>query len=525
MSEPDTTTLPTSELAALETRLEFAEEAAFDAERLLAAEDAGWDPLTGSQAELITRDQLRKGSHLARLMTIGDPLISRGVNLRVAYVFGQGVSIAAHEAPGQDSSLQDVNGLVQAFLEDNAETFTSAQAREDMERSFATDGNLFLALPTDPVTGRVRVRAIPTDEVAEIIANPEDAAEPWFYERTYTTTTLDLVGAGRQAVTRSQTVTIYYPDVTYRPSRRPTMLNGHRIEWDKPVVHGHVNRPTSGTAFGVPDTWAALPWARGYKDFLTDWAGLVKALSRFAFRATAKNGTRASQVRGRLETGPADGVGGTAIMPEGQSFEAIGKSGATIDAGSGKPLAGMVAAALDIPVTMLLADPGSTGARAVAETLDRPLANTIRMRRDVHAALIRKVLDYVIDRAIASPSGPLRGLRQVDRFTGRESWLLTGAQDRGIDIDWPSLEDVDVKTLIEALVNADSTGYLPPLVVLRMLLVALDVDNPDLVLESVTDDAGNFIDPRATVAAAAGSRAARAHRDGADPAAALNAQD
>lgn len=520
MSDQDTTTLPTSELASLETRLEIAEEAALDAERLLAAEDSGWSPLTGSSSELVTREQLRRGSRLARLMTIGDPLISRGVNLRVAYVFGQGVSIAAHEAPDGDAA-QDVDAVVQAFLEDNAETFTSAQAREDMERSFATDGNLFLALPTDPSTGRVRVRVIPTDEVHEVIANPEDAAEPWFYERTYTTTTLDLVGAGRQAVTRTQQVTVYYPDVTYRPSRRPTTLNGHPIEWDKPVVHGHVNRPTSGTPFGVPDTWAALPWARGYKEFLTDWAGLVKALSKFAFRMTAKNGSRAAQARARLEAGPADGIGGTAITPEGQSFEAIGKSGATIDSGSGKPLAGMVAAALDVPVTMLLADPGSTGARAVAETLDRPLINTIRMRRDVHATLTRKILDYVIDRAVAAPSGPLRGLRQVDRFTGRESWLLTGGQDRGIDIDWPSLEDVDVKTLVDALVQADGTGLIPPLVVLRMLLIALDVDNPDLVLESVTDDDGNFIDPRATVAATVGARAAQAQRDGEDPAGVL----
>ena len=34
------------------------------------------------------------------------------------------------------------------------------------------------------------------------------------------------------------------------------------------------------------DVYAAMPWARAYKGFLTDWARLVKALSKFAWRLT-----------------------------------------------------------------------------------------------------------------------------------------------------------------------------------------------------------------------------------------------
>ncbi len=148
----DTITLPLSDLAAIENMLEVAAETAADAQRLLDADDRGWDKITGGTGEFVTREDLRRRSRLARLMAIADPLISRGVNLRVAYVFGQGITIGAHEA--DDQAAQDVNAVVQAFLEDNTATFTSGQAREAQERCLATDGNLFHR----PAGDRLRAR-------------------------------------------------------------------------------------------------------------------------------------------------------------------------------------------------------------------------------------------------------------------------------------------------------------------------------------------------------------------------------
>lgn len=507
------------QLADLRDELELAREAASDAERLLAADAEGWDKI-GTSGELISRDKLRLRSRLARLLAVADPLISRGVNLRIAYVWGQGVSITAHEDP--DDNGQDIDALVQQFLEDNDTTFGSTQARESLERAFATNGNIFLALPTSPLTGRVRVRTIPFDEVEDIITNPEDVAEPWFYKRTWTTTEVtDNDPANRS--TRTVTRTVFYPDITLAgitSRRRATTMDGHPIWWDQPVIHAHVNRP-DGALFGVPDTWAAIDWALGYKTFLTDWAKLVKALSQFAFRATASGQRRATQTREKLSAVPAgDGVGGTVIQPEGSKFEAIGKSGATIDSESGKPLAAMVASALDVPVTMLLSDPGQTGARAVAETLDQPLALTIGMRRDVHGAMTRTILDYVVDQAIRAPQGRLRGSRAIDPVTGRERWTLAGDQDRSIDIDWPSLDDVDVKTMMDALQVAFDTRLLPPLTIVRMMLVVLGVDNPEAVLDELTDDdTGEFVPPGFPVGDAVAARALQQFRDGRDPAA------
>lgn len=485
----DTVTIPRADLAHMEHLLEILEEASLDAQRLLAAEDRGWAKLGGLDGDVIDREAIMQVAKVARVHAIADPLIKRGVNLRIAYLGTPAVS-----APSSDDG-QDINAVVQAFMDDpeNAETFTSVQAGARRERAFNTDGNTFLALPTDPRSGRVRVRSIPMSQIVDIITDPEDAATPWLYQRTYTAKKVTQNALGTTS-TVTETRTVFYPDVNFRPATRARTIDGHAVEWDKPVVHSSVNS-TDESRWGVPDVLAALPWASGYKDFLEDWAKLHKALATVAFRATAKTRRGAAQVRERFASVPEGQVGGVAVTPEGQTFEAVSKSGATIDAGSSKPLAGMVAAALDVPLTMLLSDPGVTGARATAETLDRPLEEERKMRRAVHTDLIRTVLGHVIREAVRAPGGALRGTILRDAGTQREVIDLAGDQQHDITVDWPSLEKVDVKTWLEALQVADSLDVVDPLTIARLVLVALGVDDVDGELEAVKDDDGNFAPP------------------------------
>ena len=513
-----TTTAPTmADLAQLADTVELLEEALIDAQ--MAADSAGWMRL-GDTPGVLTREEIRQSSRLARVMAIADPLIRRAVNLRIAYIWGSGVTIQATQ---EDSSEQDVNAVVQAFLDDpdNQATISSGQAREELERRLATGGNSFEALTTSPQSGRVRVRNIPADEVDEIVTNPEDQVDRWFYRRTYTATLVEQGYAGVR--TRTETRTVYYPALGYWPRSRPSTINGKPVEWATPVLHTFVNRP-EGSLWGVGDMYAALPWATGYKEFLEDWAKLVKALSRFAFRATTPTKRGGAAIRERITAAPTGldaGVGATVVTADAQKFEAIGKSGATIDSQSGRPLAAMVAAATDIPVTMLLSDPGVTGARATAETLDRPLELVASMRRDLHAARLRQILGYVVDQAVKAAGGPLRGTRTVDQVTGREVVTLAGDQSRSIDIRWPDLSKDSVDVAVKAIVDADGTGKLPPLVIAQLLLSALDVSNLDEVLAGLVDDNGDFVDPTATTDTATAAAAMRAFRDGRDPAAAL----
>ena len=238
---------------------------------------------------------------------------------------------------------------------------------------------------------------------------------------------------------------------------------------------------------------------------------MMNALSKIVWQRVGKSGKRtAANARRQLEKIPGMAPGGSADATDDSKLEAVPKTGATIDSESAKPLAAMVATALGVPVTMLLADPGQTGARAVAETLDKPTELTMLTRQDVWREARRQLLGYVIDQAIIAPRGPLRGttVRDGDRLLA----VLPNDDDRTLTITFPDISKIDVKTLMEALEKAD--GHIPPLLLAELIMRALNVRDVDEWLAELQDEDGNFIDPLA----AAGQAAADAFRRGADPA-------
>jgi hypothetical protein len=487
----------------------------------LALEDRGWRRMSLSDNVEFSRSGMRRMVALCQVMAVKNPLIKRGLALRTFYVWGLGVSIAARSTgPDRDNAqAQDVNAVVQEFLDDdgNKASLTGEQAHEENERALGTDGNVFFALFTSPLTGRVQVRTLPFDEVDDVITNPEDRSEPWFYKRRWTATVIDPVTATAKPTEQIA----YYPARGYRPAARFRTIDGHPVYWDAPVVHVRVNGKATWK-FGIPDAYAAIDWARAFKEFLEDWAKLVKALSRFAFRATTPGSkARRQAVAAKLSeaapvsatTGRTQDVGATAVTAPGQTLEAIPKTGATIDSESGRPLAMMVAAALDVPVTMLLSDPGQTGARATAETLDRPTELMAGMRRAIWGAALQQVLSYVVDSAVKAPRGPLKGTVTRDPETGRERVTLAGDTERTVDVTFPDLDEVDIEKVMKALTAADSLDVVPPLVLARLVLQALGVEQVDEILEELVDENGNFVSPSAN----AGQAAADAFRQGRDP--------
>jgi hypothetical protein len=358
------------------------------------------------------------------------------------------------------------------------------------------------------------MRTILFDEVTDIVTNPEDASEPWFYKREWSSRGLNE--QGRLVDTRR---TEYYPALRYRPARRIKFLDGHPVNWDSPVYHVRVGG-LAGWKFGIGDAYSALTWARAYRDFLADWATLVKSLSQFAWRATTK-GSKSRRLRQALSRRPAGqapagndtNAGATAVMDPEVTLEAIPKTGATIDSESGRPLATMVAAALDIPVTTLMSDPGQTGARAVAETLNLPMRLAMQARQAVWTAAYTAIARYVITQAVRAPQGPLAGSVRRDPLTGAETLALAGdtnGDDDTIEVVWPGLDETPAETIVEAISKADSTGKMPPVQTLKLLLAALGVRDADDIVAAATDEDGNWIDPTAT----AGSEAVRAWREG-----------
>lgn len=472
---------------------------AFLSERLLELEqqlvEQSWERLGAGAGDVeLSRAALREINRWARLMYLKNPLIQRGVKVQALYVFGQGIQIRGRAAA--------VNDVVQAFLDDakNQAELTSHQARLQKETELALFGGVFFVFFTDRASGRVRVRTIPEAEVDEIVCNPEDSKEPWYYRRSWLEQTIDLA-SGRS---EPQQRTAYYPDWLYRPLQRAIQIGGQPVLWDSPVYHVRVGG-LSDMRFGVSEVYAAIDWARAYKAFLEDWATLTRAYSRFAHKLTVPGGranVAAAKTRlnttlgvGAGESNPPPTVGSTFIGQPGVDLSPMRIGGANVSADDGRRLLLMVAAATGLPESFF--GDVSVGTLATAKSLDRPTELQMLSRQTLWADVFKAILRYVILQAVVAPGGPLRGMGQViDEDDGTPRIELfdpaTGEElDATVDVAYPSILEHDIDALIRATISAATldgkalAGTVDARTVSRLLLTALGVDDIDELLDEI----------------------------------------
>lgn len=456
------------------------------AELELALEDVSYMRLAADGDRDFSRDGLRKIGRQARMYWLKNPVIRRGVALKTSFVFGQGLSLQASDP--------DVNEVIQAFWADpkNQAALTSHQALMEQEDSLQLEANAFFALFTHPATGRVRVRTIAFDEIEDVISDPDDALSPWFYQRNFARKAFNAA-TGTHDVAQ---VTEYHPDWRYRPADKVEAIGGKPVRWDAPIYHVAVNR-LPGMRWGVSEVYAALDWARAYREFLENWASIVAAYARFAWQAKTKGGAaQVASVKTRLntalsasngaETNPAPAVASTFIGNAGVSMEPVRTAGATTSAEDGRRLLLMVCAALGV-YEHYFGDP-STGNLATAKSMERPMELMFLARRMLWADVLTAILRYVIEQNALAPGGQLPGTLTENEYG--EPVVDLGDLDIHIDFDFPPLLEKDVEAQVRAIISAATLDGKTPAgldlkTTTRMLLVALGEDDIDQLLEDL----------------------------------------
>ena len=468
------------------------------AELELALEDQGWDKLTGLSGQEFSRASLGIINNLARLYFLKNPLIKRAVLTQTQYVFGQGVNIAGVN-PLVDEVIQD-------FLDDtkNKQELTEHQSAMTKESELQCFANLFFVFFTNISNGRVRVRTIPMDEIVEIISNPEDSKDVWYYKRSWTTNSLNTTtGAMISGIH-----TAYYPDWRYKPSAGyPASIGGIEVERFHPVYHVAVNR-LSDMRFGVSEIYAGIDWARAYKEFLENWASIVKAHSRFAWRVTTKGGaagvssvkaTLASTLSTGTETNPSPPTGSTAVMTEGVKMDAMRTGGAQTKAADSRYLRLMVSSATGIFEHYLTGDP-STGNLATTKAMEMPMLIMFRDRQQLWTSILSEIFDFVIFQAVKA--GRLPGTIETNDY-GEEYVVLADDTENAdpalhgqpmndhVAIDFPNILEQDVSARVKAVVSAATldgkplAGTMEMKIVTTLLLEALGLDDIDEIVNKM----------------------------------------
>lgn len=471
------------------------------AELELFLEDTEWIKMSIQGEREFSRDGLRKITQMARMMYLKNPLINRGVEVQKFYVWAQGISVQAKHA--------EINEVLQDFIDDekNQAEFTSHQARMRKEVELQTDGNIFFVFFPNIYDGRVRMRSVPFDQIEEIISNPEDSKEPWFYKRIWTERPFrpGLAGNSASVVRRIA----YYPDWRYTPAQKTLRsIGGNPIFWESPIYHVRVGG-FSDWRFGISAIYAAIDWGRAYKEFLEDVATLMRAYSRFAHKLSTKGGKRGiAKAKSKFattlgssggtgaETNPSPNVGSMFIGGEGVDLTPMNIRGASISPDDGRRLLLMVAAAVGLPETFF--GDASVGSLATAKALDRPTELMMRDQRTLWADVYRGILDYVVLWAVKAPAGALSGLakvkqtlvdQQIDEKILWRKDAKGNVIDGRVDVDFPPLIEDDVSARVEAISQAATLSGMPMAGTIgkkelsKMLLIALGEDDVDEMVE------------------------------------------
>ena len=456
------------------------------AELELALEDLSWTKILYGEGEHeFSREALGKISYLSRLMYLKNPLINRGINVKRFYVWGQGVTIKSKDP--------EIDKVLQQFLTDrnNQKELTGHAAHMTKELDLECDGNIFLVFFVDKLkTGKVKVRSIPFSQIQEIITNPDDAKEPWYYYRVWT----DSAGKSHE---------VYYPDWCYKTTAQ--IYKGKKVEINAPVMHIKTGG-FSDWKFGVSEVYSALDWAKAYKEFLEDWATITRAYARFAWQATTKGGAKGiAAVKSKFQTtwsetssenNPPPTVGSMAITGDGATLTPIKTAGATTSPEDGRRILLMVCAAMGLPETFM--GDASVGSLATAQSLDRPTELAMKDRQTFWKDNLNDILNYVLLWAVKV--GTLKGkatLVKTDDGIEQLKWKKGDYQDI-VEINFPPIIASDRAADVAAVVNAItlngqmSAGMINNDDALRMLLVALGEQNVEQMLDHVKEENGEL---------------------------------
>lgn len=360
------------------------------ARAMLSSEDVGWVRLGVTQSS-ITQITLQDAKAISKkLHEYGEsnPLLTRGKEVRCSYLFSSGYQIGTEDAKSKIS--QRILDLINS--EKNQAAVFGPEALERVEGERYAAGQTFHLFDRATTT----FQQISFQEIADIIYNPEDPSEIWYVRRDWTATVITAQGA-----TQQQDFQVYYPSSKYDGGKSgyAATINNKRVDDTKRMVVDRVNVQPGGN-LGIPDSFAAAPWALAYSSYLSDGSKVLAALAEWAWLVKPKKRNPAERAAATVRN--ERGAGGTLFTD--MDVQAMPTSNA-VDLNTGRPLAAQVASALGISVVLLLADPGQSGAYGTAQTLSDPNRRTMEARRERNTEFLKHCLSLmgVKDPAITWP--------------------------------------------------------------------------------------------------------------------------
>lgn len=329
----------------------------------LYLEDLNWIPVSGWEEERgFSLDTIKEQANRIRPLLAVNPTIKKAINARVGYIWGRGVTFKG------DGIVRMQNNAY------NKRSIFDEAAKWKLEAQLATDGNIWTAKNSrnDELT------QIPIEQLAGWVLDENDPTRVLYWLRKYSVNVKNF----SNGVEQTKYIEVFYP-AHDNTNRLVNSIDGIAVDKNMKMIHLAVNRQ-EGWILGLPDIMAAMFWAKAHKELFESGTTYVKAQGKFASKVVSKTSGGAQSAAARIaqeprrdiNSGEVLDIGGTAILSGGMDMQLMGKMSGGVDFDKFDPVAGLIAAGLDIPVSVLIGNSDTE-----EKSLEQTTVDAMKMRQ------------------------------------------------------------------------------------------------------------------------------------------------
>ncbi len=357
-----------------------------------------------------------------------NPLAFAIIEMTTSFVLGKGITLAAN-APAVQRVLLD-------FWHDpdnHMETRIYALCTE-----LSLYGEQFIRFYVNKIDGSVKIRQVDPSIIDQIETDPDDIET--------------VLRFHRRPVGPSATQPGDPAPVT------PLEQQNFEGEWfvaGSEMVQFCINK-VSNAKRGKSDLATLLPWLRRYKDWLTDRVRINKYKGAFLWDVQLSGADKKAVDRKKMEYATPPEPGTVIIHNEAEKWSAVKPEISANDvAEDGRALKLMIAVGAQVPEHYL--SDGSNGNRATAAEMGLPTLLKFQRRQYVVRALLRTILDRVLEEACKA------------KRLSSESDMCYDLLFPEIDVDDHQVLASSTQMLVSALTVAKQQGWVSDETAMRLI--------------------------------------------------------
>lgn len=406
-------------------------------------QEPGWQLLSNGSTTLLTGLDRRQTNDEVRYYYHTDPTMHYMVELENAYTFARGISVKAKDP--------EIDGWLQRFWRHprNRASLTTAAAQWELNKELQMEGELFFAFYTSTLTGQVTVRALPPQQVAQVVyAKGDSKLQQYFL--------CDVFSPAKR--------TERYPLLDYRVAdARKQLSQPDFIGSNTEIAVMQVLSDSIGGR-GLSPKRTSVRWIKALTGFMQDRAAITLAGSTFAFKQKIKGNRHAMQMAtarwGAYAAQMAHGEDGherrqganTFIENEAANLEQLKfdtmAANAYQDMRMFRQQAGIGSGIFE----HYLGDP-STGNLATATAMELPMLKMFEFKQQFWIDVFDEILHYVLLQAVRHGKLGDKAMVELDQSGGYPIWVMEPLKgvDLTIDTLFPPIVQKDVAVQANAL--------------------------------------------------------------------------